>query len=643
MDFSVFFQHSAEPSLILGTHRHVERANRAAERVLGYDAGTLDGLKLEDIVHPSDHRLLDDFLDRCKRVSKARSGALHMLETFQKFVDHDELPEIYESFERMQRVQRISSDPIRILHNDGSPLLYRWSSVTDPHESCHFIHLEKVVRQSTSETFDVRLQRASEIGSWTYYVEQDRTVGTPYGYELLGLDPEADNDLQTTLDALEPEYHDLVMEKFEALVKDDIPYDIEVRGKERNGVRPWVRLVAMRDEDPATGQIVVRGTIQRIDVIKEMSRKLERTEAQTNMLIKYVPAAVAITDEEFRYIAVSDRWIEDYGLDPDDLIGRSHHDVFPDLPQDWIDKQFQVMQEHEPLLNQEDRWDRADGSVLYINGEIRPWFKESGRVGGLIFFTQVVNRDVERKNQLQDLVDELSRSNADLEQFAYVSSHDLQEPMRMIRAYSDLLKNTLGEDIGEKEREYLVQITESSQRMQAMVQNLLQYSRVNRTEALAETFSPAEVIETKLSDLRLMIDECHASIQTGEMPDILEFDRHNFGLIMNNLISNALKYNDKEQPIVRIEGTTTDDGYRFSVSDNGMGIGDTDQGDRIYNIFQRLPEHRSIEGSGLGLAIVKKILDRHRGRIWFESEPGEGTTFFFEIPRIPVTQPYAIT
>ncbi|CAA7617184.1 putative Nodulation protein V [Candidatus Terasakiella magnetica] len=225
----------------------------------------------------------------------------------------------------------------------------------------------------------------------------------------------------------------------------------------------------------------------------------------------------------------------------------------------------------------------------------------------------------------------LRRSNAELEQFAYVASHDLREPLRMISSYMALLERRYGGKLDADAIEFLSFAKDGAVRMDRLVQDLLEFSRIGR---IAETPSPVtidKVVQTVLRSLSLAIEECGAQIHvTPHLPEILcrssEITR-----LFQNLITNALKYRDAtRRPEITISASAQDGGWLFSISDNGIGI-DPDYSDRIFGIFQRLHTREKYEGTGIGLAICKKIVEHHGGHIWVESQPGHGSTFHFTL------------
>ncbi|WP_299402751.1 PAS domain-containing protein, partial [Acaryochloris sp. IP29b_bin.148] len=234
------------------------------------------------------------------------------------------------------------------------------------------------------------------------------------------------------------------------------------------------------------------------------------------------------------------------------------------------------------------------------------------------------------EEQLQQINRELQNSNEELSQFAYVASHDLQEPLRMVKSFTELLAKRYQGQLDDKADRYMSYITDGTIRMQTLISDLLAYSRVGRFELALQSTSLEDVVEQVCSDLQSVIQNKNAKIEVESLPT-LHTDPTQMHQLMQNLIANAIKYCQAEQPIVRIWATETHNHCTISVQDNGIGI-DPQFSERIFVIFQRLHTKDTYSGTGIGLAICKKIVERHGGSIGLESQEGQGSTFFFTLP-----------
>ena len=257
------------------------------------------------------------------------------------------------------------------------------------------------------------------------------------------------------------------------------------------------------------------------------------------------------------------------------------------------------------------------------------------------------SRDVERmlhtlvdraeaRAALNDTVEMLEESNERLRRFAYVASHDLQEPLRMISSYLTLLEAKYAEDLDGEAREYIDFAVGGADRMREMVDGLLAYSRIDLDETAFESVACDDVLEDVLADLQVQIDESDATIVVDELPAVTG-DAQQLEALFSNLVSNAIKYSEAS-PRVEITGDRRGDRCLFSVADDGIGI-DPAYSDQIFEIFNRLHSNDEYPGTGIGLALCRKIVDHHGGDIWVESTPGAGTTFTFTLPRATPTPP----
>lgn len=234
------------------------------------------------------------------------------------------------------------------------------------------------------------------------------------------------------------------------------------------------------------------------------------------------------------------------------------------------------------------------------------------------------------RQHLEESVKELSRSNAELQQFAYVASHDLQEPLRMVSSYTQLLAKRYKGKLDADADDFIGFAVDGASRMQKLIQDLLSYSRAS-TRSIEPERVPTEAALTAATDnLRIAVKESGAVITHDPLPT-LTVDERQLTQLFQNLLSNAMKFRGHESPRVHVSAKRLDAEWVFSVQDNGIGI-DRQYADRIFVIFQRLHNREQYPGTGIGLAICRRIVERHGGRMWMESEPGKGATFFFTLP-----------
>jgi signal transduction histidine kinase len=243
------------------------------------------------------------------------------------------------------------------------------------------------------------------------------------------------------------------------------------------------------------------------------------------------------------------------------------------------------------------------------------------------------NRDLAlSRKALEESIAELARSNADLQQFAYVASHDLKEPLRMVASYTQLLARRYKGKLDSDADEFIRYAVDGANRMQWLINDLLAYSRVTSRDQVLEVVDCDSVLEEVLSDLRVAIEESRAVVTHDPLPRVMA-DRGQLGQLFQNLIGNAIKFHGKEPPQVHVTAERKSDEWAFSVHDNGIGL-DPQYAERIFVIFQRLHDREEYPGTGIGLAICKKVVERHGGRIWVVSQVGQGATFHFTLPTV---------
>jgi PAS domain S-box-containing protein len=271
---------------------------------------------------------------------------------------------------------------------------------------------------------------------------------------------------------------------------------------------------------------------------------------------------------------------------------------------------------------------RKDGSEFPIEIMLSPLESPEG-----ILVTAAIRDISVRKNaegHLVKTVGELKRSNEELQQFAYVASHDLQEPLRMVASYTQLLAKRYKGRLDSDADEFIAYAVDGSTRMRGLIQDLLSYSRAGTDAKPLHKISSESVLKEALGALRATIEESGAIVTHDALPTIVT-DGTQLTQVFQNLVGNAIRYQGSQVPLVHVSATKKGSEWIFAVRDNGLGI-DPQYFDRIFVLFQRLHGQTEFKGTGIGLAICKKMLEGLGGRIWVESQPQNGSTFFFALP-----------
>jgi light-regulated signal transduction histidine kinase (bacteriophytochrome) len=274
------------------------------------------------------------------------------------------------------------------------------------------------------------------------------------------------------------------------------------------------------------------------------------------------------------------------------------------------------------------RWVSDSRSVVYDNGHT-----PVAVVGSMRDITERKETD----EKLSQIMAELARSNTELERFAYVASHDLQEPLRMVASYTQLLARRYKGKLDADADEFIGYAVDGATRMQQLINGLLDYSRVGTRGKLFEPTDCEAVFSYAVANLKAAIKETDAVVEHAPLPTVVA-DATQMVQLFQNLIGNAIKFHSEKKPEVHVGAERDGTEWIFSVRDNGIGI-DPQYFDRIFAIFQRLHGRGEYPGTGIGLAICKKIIERHKGRIWVESQPEKGATFYFTLPIIREEKP----
>ena len=256
-------------------------------------------------------------------------------------------------------------------------------------------------------------------------------------------------------------------------------------------------------------------------------------------------------------------------------------------------------------------------------------YPEADVVRALLSFIDLTERK-RMEDALRRTNDELHRSNRELEQFAYFVSHDLQEPLRTVKGYAKILAERLDDQLDERAKKHFNYVLGGTERMAALINDMLALSRIDSQGRSLTPVDPGQVLDDVLQSLRGSLKEQRAEVIVGELPIVIG-DPSQLALLFQNLISNSAKFRGEADPEIRISAKPSADMIEFAVADNGIGI-DMENVDLIFKVFKRLHSRHEYEGTGIGLSIVQRIVERHGGRIWLESELGKGSTFYFTLP-----------
>lgn len=494
---------------------------------------------------------------------------------------------------------------------------------------CHDITGRKSVERELamhSERLNLAILGANDaIWDWTD-VTRDEEWWSPRFYELLGYAQGEIMPSQTTYRTklIHPDDLDRTAQVVNDCIENDIPLDLEFRFKTKENGYKWFRAKGNVIRDPNGGPARMTGSFADIHEEKLVAEALRESEERFRVLADSAPALIWISGEDGLCNHFNQRWTDFTGRSLEEELGEGWKvSVHPD-DLETIERLVGEAFEQQKPFEITFRLKRHDGQYRWILDTGVPRFDSLKQFQGFIGS----GIDITEQKEIQQ---ELQAMNKELEQFVYVASHDLQEPLRTVTSLIGILHDHHGEDLSESGKRSMRYIKEAAGRMSDLIKGLLDYSRIGRNRALSKIDCQAVVTNIQ-ADLQSSIEESGTVMQVGNLPTVNGYETE-LRLLFQNLISNAIKFRKKEEPLqVQISANMRGDNWEFSISDNGIGIAPEHQ-TRIFEIFQRLHTRSEYEGTGIGLSHCNKIVELHRGTLSVKSTLGEGSTFHFTIPK----------
>ena len=501
-----------------------------------------------------------------------------------------------------------------------------------------FVAAQRKSEKAISEERDKLSSLINSINDEVWFADTkgEVTLANPsalreFGYDSLtnGIDV---NDMASNLEVLRPDGSRRPLEEAPPLraIKGDMIRNQEEIVRTPFGDQLRYRQVSASPVRDASGNIIGSVSVVRdITSNKQAEREVEEERARLQAIVENAPVGIAITEwPSGKFLYANEELWRIFHQSPTVPSSKEeyvqfklfHADGSPFVPDDYP---ISRAAKGEIVRNDVASIIRGDGKQGYITTNAAAVKDSKGRI------IAIVGMSIDVTEQVKSEI-ELKRSNAELQQFAYVASHDLQEPLRMVINYLSLLEIKFRDNLDPKAKEYIGFAVEGGSRMRELVDDLLDYSRV---ETSTNEFVPVNMdalVSKTLSLFKVPIAESGTEIVVGPLPTI-NADESQMMQVMQNLIGNAIKFGNKVQPKVIIKASSGPREWTFSVNDNGIGL-NMKYSDKIFQMFQRLHSMHEYPGTGVGLAITKKIIEHHGGNIWVESEEGKGATFFFTIP-----------
>ncbi len=391
----------------------------------------------------------------------------------------------------------------------------------------------------------------------------------------------------------------------------------EVTGKRKNG--------SVFPMNLSVGKMVLHGKTYFTGIVSDITARVNAEEGlrKLSRAVEQSASLVLVTNKDGSLEYVNRKFTEVTGYTAAEVIGKNPNFLKSGhLSEDDYRSLWSTIAKGEEWKG-EFHNRKKTGELFWVLASISPIKDAANEITHYL----AIEEDI---TELKEIQRELARSNAELQQFAYVASHDLQEPLRMIGSYVQLLARRYQDKLDESANEFIAFAVDGVQRMQTLINDLLAYSRVSTTGQNFQQSDLNEILDRVKANLKIAIEEAGAEIHSDVLPQ-LKVEKTQILQLFQNLITNAIKFRSDKPPIIRISVQEKGDFWQFAVSDNGIGI-DMNYAERIFVIFQRLNHRAEYPGTGIGLAVCKKIVERHGGKIWLESTVGKGTVFHFTLP-----------
>ncbi len=364
---------------------------------------------------------------------------------------------------------------------------------------------------------------------------------------------------------------------------------------------------------------------------QRMEAEIKKSEEKSRLLIKYAPSMIYEIDyTTLKFISVNDAMCLKLGYTREELLTMNPLDLLEDNNKKILEDRLKKTQAGENIPESTEYKVRdKDGHILYGLLNMSFSYKEGKPVGALVVAQDITDRKL-AEIKLEETMERLKSSNQELEKFAYVASHDLQEPLRMVSSFTQLLEKQYKDKLDNEANEYINFIVNGAKRMQELINDLLAYSRVTNKAYEFKKVDLEKVLDDAIFNQEINIEKNLAIITRDPLPEIIG-DYSQMVQVFQNLLGNALKYRGEKKPKINFSALKNDDFWLISVKDNGIGI-EAGNFDEIFQMFRRLHTIDEYEGTGIGLSICEKIIERHGGQMWVESKIGKGSTFYFTIP-----------
>ena len=532
-------------------------------------------------------------------------------------------PRAEEAMNRLARGERVAHLDLGVRKASGGVITLELNAALGADRIIYVVARDVTEQRAMEKTFQQHRTlfqiagSVARIGGWIIDLQQNKVILSDEVCAIHQLPAGSVIDLERVTDLYVPECHRALRAQLKRCMQQGEDYQLRCQALNTSGERIWVRLIgrALRGRD---GQVThVQGAVQDISDSVRAENELQRMAERMQNTLDSITDAFFSVDPQWCFSYVNARAERMLDRKASELLGQNLWDVFPEARPSEFYRRY-----HEAVSS-----GRSQHFEFYLAAQQR-WIDISAYPfddGLSVFFRDITDRK-QNEAQLRTAVSELERSNRELQDFAFIASHDLQEPLRKVQAFGERLEQR-SDQLDETGRDYLKRMRQASSRMQNLIQDLLSYSRVTTQGGALQPVALDQILDGVLLDLEATLESSGGRIERSPLASI-QGDPRQLGQLLQNLLSNALKFHRQDQPpIIQVYGERGEDGsWRLHVADNGIGF-DEKYLDRIFNPFQRLHDRQQFSGTGIGLAIVRKIAERHQADIHARSEPGQGSVF----------------
>lgn len=610
--YRAFFENAEALMCMHDLQGKLLEVNSASYADLGYEPGELNGKTLFDIVPPQYHEGLRLYLERIKKDIHA-NGIMHT-------THRDGSTRIW-----------LFNNVLLKNENGEEYVIGNALDITDMHKLERSLKRTKEMLEQTNST--------ARIGFWELDLVRKKIFGSRMAQEIQEIPDNFDPDLAISLSFYKKgESRRKIRDAITNARKNGTGWDLELQMITVSGREIWVRSIGQAEFVNGVCKRIY-GTIQDIDERMKIFIEMQQSRKQLSAFVEHAPAAVAMLDDKLRFIAWSKRFMEEYRLVGQELKGKAIEDVFPNFPERWKEANLRALQ-GSIERNDEDWWQPDDtGQPQYLKSEVRPWYQYDGTVGGIMVFTEDITQERVQREELKVAKQQAEHASKAKSEFLANMSHEIRTPLNGIIGFTDLLLKTT---LSENQFQYLHIVNESANTLLNIINDILDFSKIEankleldigKCDLLEMSSQVSDMIKYQLQkkDIEMLLN------LSPELPRYIWADTVRLKQILVNLLVNAVKFTEKGEIELKIYPVDPHPEDKllltFEVRDTGIGIAPEHQR-KIFEAFSQadLSITKKYGGTGLGLNISNKLLSLMNSRLQLESEPGQGTTFTFDIP-----------